>query len=59
MTRGPGSQSPRSRRRLARLSLVPAAPATAILVVFVGLKSLAMPGVALAVAAASPMRVDR
>ena len=53
MTAGPDPQSTRSQRWLARLSLVLACLATAILVVFVGLKSLAMLGVALASAAVS------
>lgn len=47
MIPGPDPQSRRSQRWLARLSFVLARPAIAILVVFVGLKSLAMLGVAL------------
>jgi hypothetical protein len=53
VTPGPDPQSTRSQRLLARLSLVLACLATAILVVFVGLKSLAVLGVALASAAVS------
>ena len=53
MTPGLDPQSTRSQRWVARLSFVLACLATAILVVFVGLKSLAMLGVALASAAVS------
>ena len=48
MTPGPDLQSTRSQRWLARLSFVLARLAIPILVVFVGLKSLAMLGGALA-----------
>jgi hypothetical protein len=53
VTPGPGPQSTRSQRWLARLSFVLARLAIAILVIFVGLKSLAMLGVALASAVVS------
>jgi hypothetical protein len=53
VTAGPDPQGTRSQRWLARLSFVLARLAIAILVVFVGLKSLAMLGVALASAVVS------
>jgi diacylglycerol kinase family enzyme len=53
VTTGPEPQSTRSQRWLARLSFVLAGLAIVVLVVFAGLKSLAMLGVALAAAVVS------